>query len=129
MARGGGEQYAFSMNERRRMRSGKKEEALRLLLAAVKERSDVTSIALIDGRGLVVSGLGSAQELAILGAIAEPVAGGTVTPLCEALTEGTDVIAKAVQAPSGRLFLAALGERVGRLTEATASVERILRVA
>ena len=117
------------MNERRRIRSGQKDEALRLLLAAVKERSDVSSIAIIDGRGLVVSGLGTAQELAILGAIAEPVASGMITPLCEALTEGTDVIAKSIEAPSGRLFLAALGDRVGRLSEAATGIERILRVA
>jgi hypothetical protein len=35
----------------------------------VKERSDVTSIAVVDACGLVLSGMGSAQELAILGIV------------------------------------------------------------
>jgi predicted regulator of Ras-like GTPase activity (Roadblock/LC7/MglB family) len=112
--------------ERRRRRSGLKDEALRLLLAAVKERSDVTSIAVIDARGLVISGMGNAQELAILGAVAAPVAGGTVSELCERLTAGTDVLSKAVSSSRGTMYLAALGTRVGRMHEAAKSVERIL---
>ena len=116
--------------ERRRRRSGIKDEALRLLLAAVKERSDVTSIAIVDARGLVISGMGTPQELAILGAVAEPIAGGKVTDLCARLTTGTDVISKAVRSPRGTMYLAALGNRVGRMHEAAKSVERILaRVA
>jgi hypothetical protein len=112
--------------ERRRKRSGIKDEALRLLLAAVKERSDVTSIAIVDARGLVISGMGTAQELAILGAVAEPIAGGTISDLCERLTAGTDVLSKAVQSPRGTMYLAALGTRVGRMHEAARGIERIL---
>jgi hypothetical protein len=117
------------MNERRRQRSGQQDEALRLLLAAVKDRSDVSSIAVVDARGLVISGMGSAQELAILGAVAQPVAGGTVSDLCESLTEGTDVISRALPSPHGTVYLAALGSRVGRMHEAARGIERILRVA
>ena len=117
------------MNERRHTRSGQKYEALRLLLAAVKDRSDVSSIAVVDARGLVISGMGTAQELAILGAVAEPVAGGTVSDLCVRLTEGTDVMSQALRSPGGTLYLAALGSRVGRMHEAARGVERILRVA
>ena len=47
--------------------------------------------------GLVISGMGTARELAILGAVAEPVAGGEVSDLCERLTRGTDVMSKAVR--------------------------------
>lgn len=112
--------------ERRTKRSGVKDEALRLLLAAVKERSDVTSLAIVDARGLVVSGMGTPRELAILGAVAQPVAGGKMTDLCERLTAGTDVISKAVRSPLGTMYLAALGDRVGRMHEATRGVERIL---
>ena len=115
--------------ERRRSRSGIKDEALRLLLAAVKERSEVTSIAVVDARGLVISGMGTARELAILGAVAQPIAGGTVTDTCARLTAGTDVMSKAFQSPRGTMYLAALGNRVGRMHEAARSVERILRVA
>ena len=116
--------------ERRNRRSGIKDEALRLLLAAVKERSEVTSIAVVDARGLVVSGMGTPRELAILGAIAQPCAGGKINDLCERLTVGTDVIAKAVRSPRGTMYLAALGNRIGRMHEAARGVERILeRVA
>jgi hypothetical protein len=116
--------------ERRRRRSGLRDEALQLLLAAVKDRSDVTSIAVVDARGLVLSGLGTARELAILGTVAEPVAAGAVSALCERLTAGTDVMSKAVHSPRGTLYLAALGARVGRMHEAARGVERILaRVA
>jgi predicted regulator of Ras-like GTPase activity (Roadblock/LC7/MglB family) len=116
--------------ERRRRRSGLADEALRLLLEAVKQRSDVTSIAVVDARGLVISGTGSPRELAILGAVAAPVAAGTVNELCERLTAGTDVMSKPVRSRRGTLYLAALGARVGRMHEAARGVERILeRVA
>lgn len=117
------------MNERRQKRSGQKDEALRLLLAAVKDRSDVSSIAVVDARGLVLSGMGTAQELAILGAVAQPVAGGTVSDLCQRLTEGTDIISRALNARGGTMYLAALGSRVGRMHEAARGIERILSVA
>ncbi len=119
------------MTERRMKRSGHKEEALRLLLTAVKARarSEVTSIAIVDGRGLVVSGMGTARELAILGAVAQPIAGGKVNAVCERLTVGTDVISKAVKSPLGIVYLAALGNRVGRMFEAVAGVERIMQRA
>jgi hypothetical protein len=116
--------------ERRTKRSAIKDEALRLLLAAVKERSEVTSIAIVDARGLVVTGMGTPRELAILGAVAQPIAAGKVSDLCERLTAGTDVISKAVRSPLGTMYFAALGDRVGRMHEATRGVERILgRVA
>ena len=117
------------MNERRQKRSGETNEALALLLAAVKDRSDVSSIAIVDARGLVISGVGSAQDLAILGAVAQPVASGTVSALCERLTAGTDVLSKAIDAPRGPVYLAALGNRVGRMHDAALGVVRILRVA
>jgi hypothetical protein len=117
------------MNERRTKRSAQKSEALQLLLSAVKARSEVTSIAIIDGGGMVVSGMGTAQELAILGAVAAPVAAGRISPMCERLTAGTDVLATTVKTPLGTMVLAALGSRVGRMRDAARGVERILRVA
>jgi hypothetical protein len=112
--------------ERRRTRSEKRHEALGLLLAAVKERSDVSAIAVVDANGLLIGGTGTARELAILGAVAVPVAAGEVNELCERLTQGTDVFAKAVPMPLGTIYLAALGSRVGRMHEAARGVERIL---
>jgi hypothetical protein len=107
-----------------------KDEALRLLLSAVKDRSEVTSIAIVDAKGLVISGMGSARELAILGVVAAPVAGGRMTDLCERLTVGTDVMSKAVSSSRGTVYLAALGSRVRKMSDAALGVERILsRVA
>jgi hypothetical protein len=114
------------MTERRRARSATKDEALRLLLAAVKERSEVSAIALVDSSGLVISGMGTARELAILGAVAESVACGEISDACERLTSGTDVLAKAVPSALGTIYLAALGSRVARMPEAARGVERIL---
>ena len=116
--------------ERRTTRSSNKDEALRLLLASVKKRSEISSIAVIDATGLVISGMGPVRELAILGALAEPVASGEVSELCERLTRGTDVLSKAVPSALGTIYIAALGTRVGRMHEAARGVERILaRVA
>ncbi len=97
-----------------------------MLLEAVRDRSEVSSIAVVDARGLVVSGAGSLRELAILGTVAAPVAEGYITPTYERLTEGTDVMARAVETPTGTMYLAALGRRVTRMVEAARGVERIL---
>lgn len=114
------------MIERRRRRSERKDEALRLLLASVKARSDVSSIAVVDARGEVLSGDGPARELAILGAVAEPFAAGDISDACERMTAGTDVLARAIHAPRGDVYLAALGRRVARMPDAARGVARIL---
>jgi hypothetical protein len=89
----------------------------------------VSSIAIIDGRGTVVSGTGNEQELAILRRVAAPAAQGKLNAICERLIKGTDVVARPISGPQGTLYLAALGERVARMGEAAKSAERILRVA
>jgi hypothetical protein len=114
------------MNERRRRRSGRRDEALQLLLDAVRERSDISSIAIIDGRGLVVAGAGPERELLVLGAVAEPAASGVFDVECERLTEGTDVVSCPLALGERRLYLAALGDRVSRMPEAARGVARIL---
>jgi hypothetical protein len=97
-----------------------------MLLEAVRQRSDVSSVALVDSRGLVVSGSGTLRELAILGTIAAPAAEGFLSPAYERMTEGTDVMARPLETPTGTMYLAALGHRVARMTEAARGVERIL---
>ncbi|HEY8079684.1 MAG TPA: hypothetical protein VIF62_36390 [Labilithrix sp.] len=114
------------MNERRRHRSTHTGEALRMLLEAVRGRSEISSIAVVDARGLVVSGSGTLRELAILGTIAAPAAEGFLSPSYERLTDGTDIMARAVETPTGTMYLAALGQRVSRMVEAARGVERIL---
>lgn len=98
-----------------------------MLLETVHAKSDVTSIAVIDMRGLVVAGSGPARELAILGAVAASAATGPMPKACERLTEGTDVLARPIAAHrGGPFYLAALGTRVTRMSEAARGVERIL---
>jgi hypothetical protein len=74
----------------------------------------------------VLGGTGTPEELAILGVVAAEVAAGAITPLCERLTEGTDVMARAIEASCGTVFLAALGSRVGGMSGAAGGVGRIL---
>jgi hypothetical protein len=100
---------------------------MRLLLEVVRERSDISSIALVDSRGLIVSGSGTLRELAILGTVAAPVAEGFMSPAFERMTEGTDVLARPIEGPNGTMYLAALGRRVTRMTDAARGVERILK--
>lgn len=114
--------------ERRRRRSADAREALELLLEAARARSEITSIAVVDAEGEVVGGAGDARELAILGAIAAPVAHGEIFEPCERMTAGTDVLARRI-AGSEPLYLAALGRRVARMHEVASGVARILRVA
>jgi hypothetical protein len=115
-----------AMKERRRRRSGQKRDALRLLLEAVHARSAISSIAIIDSRGRVVAGSGADFELAVLGAVAQPAAAGTIDAACERLTVGTDVVACPLALGEQRMYLAALGSRVSRMPEAARGALRIL---
>jgi hypothetical protein len=117
------------MEERRRRRSASTREALRILLETVRDRSDVTSIAVVDSRGLVVSGIGEPRELAILGIVAGPAAGGMLGVTGRRLTDGTDVVSRPFSVDGRPMWLAALGDRVSRMAEATTSAERILKTA
>jgi len=99
------------------------------LLEAVRERSEISSIAIIDGRGLVVAGSGPQRELLVLGAVAAPAASGAFDSACERLTVGTDVMSCPLEMGEKRLYLAALGDRVARMPEAARGVRRILRAS
>lgn len=114
------------MLERRKHRSGRKDEALGLLLESVLARSKASAIAVVDARGLVVSGRGSDREQAVLGAVAESASRGVLTSTLERLTDGTDVMSRRVDTARGTLYLAALGERVSRMNDAARAVERIV---
>lgn len=112
--------------ERRRRRSANRTEALAILLESVRQRSDISSIAIVDGRGTVVAGAGKDAELVVLGTIASRAAHGQIDAACEALTAGTDVLACPLAAGERRLYLAALGSRVARMPEAARGALRIL---
>ena len=114
------------MKERRQRRSDRTAEALRLLLETVLDRSAISSIAVVDGRGLVVAGTGPERELLVLGAVAAPAASGAFDAACESLTRGTDVVSCPLVVDGRTMYLAALGERVSRMPEAARSAARIL---
>lgn len=115
--------------ERRRRRSERRDEALHYLLESVQRRSPISSIALVDGRGLVVAGTGPEHELLVLGLVAASAAGGRFDATCERLTSGTDVLSCPLTIGDRRMYLAALGDRVSRMTEAARGVGRILRAS
>jgi hypothetical protein len=117
------------MQERRKRRSSSKLEALRLLLEAVRERSEISAIAIIDGRGMVLEGTGPEHDLLVLGLVAKPAAAGPFDAMCEHMTEGTDVVSCPLELGERRLYLAALGQRVARMPEAVRGVSRILRAS
>lgn len=98
-----------------------------MLLESVKERSEISSIAIVDGRGLVVAGTGSEHELMILGTVAAPAASGSFDASCEKLTEGTDVMSCPLAVGEKKMYLAALGDRVSRMPEAARGIQRILK--
>lgn len=117
------------MMERRRQRSERKDEALRLLLESVRDRSEITSIAVVDEQGLLVAGEGPERELLVLGAVAAPAAEGAFDAACERITVGADVVACPVELAPQTMYLAALGKQVSRMPDAALGVARILRAS
>jgi hypothetical protein len=114
------------MQDRRRRRSERKDEALQLLLESVRTRSKVSSVAVVDRRGLVIAGTGPEYELLVLGLVAAPAASGELDEASERLTAGTDVVSCPLKVGTRKMYLAALGERVARMPEAARGVSRIL---
>ena len=115
------------MMERRKKRSEGREEALQFLVEAVADRSDVRAVAVVDDAGRIVAGTGSTGDLSGLQKVAAPVARGQYCAELEAATEGTDVLTRGFVASGETLYLAALGTRVRRMSEAVVGVNRILR--
>ena len=95
-------------------------------MEAVKDRSSVHAVALVDERDRIVAGTGAPHDLTGLARIARKVVRGECNLDHEEVTRGTDVLARGVHAGGRTLYFAALGERVTRLPEAAQAVERIL---
>ena len=104
--------------------------ALETLLRRVADESDVSALAVVDARGTHDGeGSGSKEALRGLARLARPVAEDEPCPDLEALTEGTDVLARAIGEGEDRVYLAALGQRVRRMVHTGEEIARILRVA
>ena len=103
--------------------------ALEALLRRVADESDVSALAVIDAKGRTVAGVGPKEALRGLARLAKPVAEAEPCPELDALTEGTDVLARAIGHGDERVYLAAFGQRVRRMVHAGEEIARILRVA
>jgi hypothetical protein len=113
------------MVDRRQKRSAEREEALQYLVEAVADRSDVRSVALIDGDNRIVAGMGMPDDLAALARVAGAVARGDACEDLESATAGTDLLTRGVSVAGRTLYLAALGTRVRRMSDAAGAVARI----
>jgi hypothetical protein len=111
--------------ERRTRRSSDRLQALQHLVEAVARRSEVEAVALVNETGRVVAGVGDAQRLESLGSLAMPMARGEFCADFEAATDGTDFFTREIELAQGSLFLAALGTRVRKMSDAAKAVARI----
>jgi hypothetical protein len=112
--------------DRRRKRSNNWQEALQHLVESLFDRSDARAVALIDTKGRVIAGTGTWNDLRGLAIITPPLARGEACAEFERATDGTDYFSRCIGVPSGTVYLAALGTRLGRLHEAVTGVFRIL---
>ena len=105
-------------------------EALQYLVEAVLDRSEARSAAIvttIDGRPRVVAGAGEPRDLAGIARVAGPVARGEACAELDAVTEGTDLLTRAVSVGEATYYLAAIGTRVRKMSDAARAIGRILR--
>jgi len=115
------------MNDRRNKRSEDRSEALQFLVESVADRSGVRALVLVDDRGRIVAGTGMPDEVVGLARTARDVAWRRASPAdVDAAMPGRDVTARAVVAPDGMLYFAALGDRMSGLGDAVRAVSRIL---
>jgi hypothetical protein len=113
-------------SERRAKRSGTREEALQFLVEAVKDRSEVRAVAVIDGDDRILAGTGMPHELSGLARIAGRVAQGEPCAELDDVTHETDLLTCGFAASGKTMYLAALGTRVNKMPEAVRAVRRIL---
>ena len=117
------------MTNARTKRSENRGEALQYLVEAVLDRSDARSaaiVATVDGQPRIVAGAGAPRDLAGLARVAGPVARGEQCAELEAITEGTDLLTRAVLAGDETYYLAAIGTRVRKMTDAARAIGRIV---
>ena len=117
------------MTNARTKRSGQRDEALQYLVEAVLDRSDARSAAIVGmegGRARIVAGAGVPRDLAGLARIAGPVARGEACAELDAVTEGTDLLTRAVSAGGKTYYLAALGTHVRKMSDAARAITRIV---
>jgi hypothetical protein len=117
------------MLEQRTKRSTDRATALRYLIEAVANRSEVRAMALLTSAGDVLASVGTVDDVAGLATVAGPWVRGEQCPQFDRVTAGTDLLARAITHQGQTLYLAALGARVRKMPEAARSVVRILSTA
>ncbi|MGH7280815.1 MAG: hypothetical protein ACRELY_04775 [Polyangiaceae bacterium] len=117
------------MENRRIKRSDERTEALQYLMEALGDRSDVHAVALVDGDGRIVAGMGMPAELAGLAKIARRGIRREPSDDFEEATRGTDFFGREIVLAEGPVYLAALGRRVRKMTAAAVAIERIVKAA
>jgi hypothetical protein len=113
------------MMERRRKRSYEPVEALQYLMEAVKDRSEVRAVALVDEGGRIRAGTGYPEEMVTLARLGSAVARGEPAAL-DALTGEDDLLACPFALGETRVCLAAIGTSVRKMPEAVRAARRIL---
>ena len=98
-------------------------------MESLADRSEVHAVALVDEEGHIVAGMGMPGELAGLAKIARVGIRREPSDEFEEVTRGTDFFGKEIPLEGGRVFLAALGTRVRKMSDAAAAVDRITRAA
>jgi hypothetical protein len=117
------------MDNRRTKRSTERTEALQYLMESLADRSEVHAVALVDEDGRIVAGMGMPTELAGLAKIARRGIRREPSDEFEEVTRGTDFFGREIPVEGGRVFLAALGQRVRKMSDAAVAIERITRAA
>lgn len=117
------------MDNRRVKRSSEREEALQYLMETLADRSDVHAVALVDGEGRILAGMGMPTELAGLAKIARSGVRREPSDQFEEATRGTDFFGREIPLADGPVYLACLGKRVRKMSDAAVAVERITKAA
>ena len=117
------------MDNRRTKRSTEREEALQYLMESLADSSEVHAVALVDGQGHIVAGMGMPTEIAGLAKIARSGIRREPSDQFDEVTRGTDFFGREIPLADGPVFLAALGRRVRKMSDAVVAVERIVKAA
>jgi hypothetical protein len=115
----------FVMIERRIKRSESPEEALQLLLEVTADRGALRALVLLNRRGRVLAGTGSARDVGGLARLTRATQRGEDYAELGELERGTDFFTTDFAVTDTKVTLAALGTRMLKMDEAVAGVMRI----
>jgi hypothetical protein len=115
--------------ERRGRRSEEHCTALRYQLESTLQRGHLSALALTDQDGLLLAWAGESSVCEELGAVAPLIARGAPVRLETRLSDGSDVLVRAIDCFGEPLFLASVGGGVARealLAHSARGIQRIL---